>query len=108
MEVLHYEDEDGRSPFQDWFDDLDPIAAAKVATHLTRLEHGNKSNVKGVGKGVSELVIDFGPAYRVYFGQDGTEIIILLIGGTKKRQQRDINAAQAMWKQYKARKRGKA
>lgn len=108
MEVLHFEDERGHSPFEAWFDDLDPNAAAKVTTALTRLSLGNTSNVKGVGKGVSELTIDFGPGYRVYFGQDGAEIIILLTGGIKKRQQRDINAAQAMWKQYKARKKGKA
>ncbi|MCP4767908.1 MAG: type II toxin-antitoxin system RelE/ParE family toxin [Gammaproteobacteria bacterium] len=108
MEVLHFEDESGHSPFQAWFDDLDPNAAAKVTIALTRLGLGNTSNVKSAGKGVSELTIDFGPGYRVYFGQDGADIVILLTGGTKKRQQRDINAAQAMWKQYKARKKGKA
>jgi len=67
-------------------DRLNPQAAAKVATALTRLALGNVSNVKGVGSGVLELWIDFGPAYRIYFGKDGGRLIILLGGGTKKRQ----------------------
>ncbi len=79
-------------------------AAAKAATALTRLALGNVSNVKGVGSGVLELRIDFGPGYRVYFGKDGERLIILLGGGTKKRQQRDINAAVADWEEYKRRK----
>jgi putative addiction module killer protein len=61
--------------------------------------------VKGVGGGVFELRVDFGPDYRVYFGKDGSEIVILLGGGTKKRQDRDINTAQANWLSYKRRKK---
>ena len=75
---------------------------------MTRLEQGNTSNVKGVGSGVFEMKIDFGPGYRVYFGKDGEEIVILLGGGTKKRQQRDIGRAQECWQDYKNRKKGKA
>lgn len=78
--------------------------AAKVATALTRLAGGNFSNVKGVGAGVFEYRIDFGPGYRVYFGKDGERLVILLGGGSKKRQQRDINAAIAAWQDYKLRK----
>jgi len=74
---------------------------------LARLELGNTSNVKGVGAGVFELKVGFGPGYRVYFGKDGDEIVILLGGGTKKRQQRDIEAAQDCWQDYKDRKKGK-
>lgn len=106
MELRQYETEDGTSPFSAWFDDLDAQAAAKVTIALTRLEQGNTSNVKGVGSGVLELKIDFGPGYRVYFGKDGAEIVILLAGGTKKRQQRDIEQAQVRWTDYKTRKRG--
>lgn len=62
------------------------------------------SNIKGVGSRVFELLIDFGPGYRVYFGKDGEHLIILLGGGTKQRQQRDINAATANWEDYKRRK----
>jgi putative addiction module killer protein len=65
---------------------------------------GNFSNVKGVGSGVFECRIDFGPGYRVYFGKDGERLVILLGGGTKKRQQQEINAALANWQDYKRRK----
>lgn len=106
MDIREYETEDGRSQFAEWFDDLDATAAAKVTTALTRLGQGNTSNVKGVGSGVFELKIDFGPGYRVYFGKDGQELVILLGGGTKKKQQRDIGNAQDCWKDYKDRKKG--
>jgi putative addiction module killer protein len=71
---------------------------------LRRLAYGNVSNVKSVGEGVSELKIDFGPGYRVYFGRDGLTVVILLAGGTKKRQQRDIADARERWLDYKRRK----
>jgi putative addiction module killer protein len=103
--VLSYEDALGRSSFDAWFNKLPPVAAAKVAVTLTRLERGNVSNVKSVGAGVHELKIDHGPGYRVYFGRDGDMVIILLGGGTKKKQQADIKAARSRWKDYKARKR---
>jgi putative addiction module killer protein len=66
---------------------------------------GNFSSVKGVGSGVLEYRIDFGPGYRIYFGKDGESLVILLAGGTKKRQQEDIEIAIARWQDYKARKR---
>ena len=71
---------------------------------MRRLELGNFSNVKGVGAGVFEYRIDFGPGYRVYFGKDGDVLVILLGGGTKKRQDRDIATAQMRWKDYQKRK----
>jgi putative addiction module killer protein len=101
---LEYLDEYGRSPFGLWRAELDAIARSKVTVALTRLAAGNVSNVKGAGQGVSELKIDFGPGYRVYFGRDGETIVILLAGGTKKRQQRDIEDAQMRWADYKRRK----
>ena len=69
------------------------------------MEQGNLSNVKSIGEGVLEYRIDFGPGYRVYFGRDGEVLVILLTGGTKKRQQRDIEAARARWADYKQRKK---
>jgi len=78
-----------------------------VTVALTRLGQGNFSNVKGVGGGVCELKIDFGPGYRVYFGKDGERIMILLAGSSKKRQSGAIAAAQAAWAEYKRRKSGK-
>ena len=103
--IREYVDAEGRSRYARWFDRLDARAAAKVATALVRMEQGNLSNAKGVGAGVSEYRIDFGPGYRVYFGKDGDTLIILLGGGTKKRQQKDIEAAQDLWREYKQRKR---
>jgi putative addiction module killer protein len=61
--------------------------------------------VKGVGNGVLEYRVDFGPGYRIYFGKDGEHIVVLLIGGTKRRQQRDIETARAHWADYKRRKK---
>ncbi len=104
MRIVEYVDAKGRSRFADWFDQLDPRAAAKVSVGLTRMEQGNLSNVKAVGGGVLEYRIDFGPGYRLYFGRDGDVVIILLIGGTKRRQQSDIAAAQAQWADYRRRK----
>jgi putative addiction module killer protein len=105
MQVLEYLEASGRSPFRRWFDGLDPLAAAKITIALARLELGNLSNVKGVGSGVLEARIDFGPGYRVYFGRDGNALVILLGGGTKQRQQNDIAVAQARWADYKRRKK---
>jgi putative addiction module killer protein len=72
---------------------------------ITRIGLGNLSNAKGVGAGVQEYRIDFGPGYRIYFGGDGESLVILLAGGTKKRQQADIVTAQRRWVDYKTRKR---
>lgn len=102
--IREYLEPSGRSPFAKWFETLNPPAAAKVTTALVRIEQGNFSNTKGVGAGVYECRIDFGPGYRVYFGKDGDTIIILFGGGTKKRQNKDILAAQECWNDYKQRK----
>ena len=76
-------------------------AALKVRTAIARLENGNFSNVEPVGEGVSECKIHFGPGYRVYFGKDGLSLVILLGGGTKQRQSRDIANAQRHWRDYR-------
>ena len=105
IELQEYTDTNGSSPFAEWFNDLDALAATKIVTALVRVEQGNLSNTKGVGSGVLEYRIDFGPGYRIYFGKDGKRLVILLAGGTKKRQQRDIEAAKVRWEDYKQRKR---
>jgi putative addiction module killer protein len=105
IQILEYIDPVGRSPFRGWFDALDALAAAKVTVALARIEQGNLSNVKSVGAGVLEYRIDFGPGYRVYLGRDGDRLVILVGGGTKKRQQRDIASAQERWADYKKRSR---
>lgn len=104
VDVREYEDSQARSPYAVWFDRLNAQAAAKVSVVLTRLAEGNFSNVKGVGSGVFECRIDFGPGYRIYFGKDGERLVILLGGGSKKRQQHDIKAALVNWQDYKRRK----
>ncbi len=103
--VREYLDEKGAAPFARWFDRLDALAAAKVATALYRLEQGNFSRVEGVGGGLYECKINFGPGYRVYFAKDGEALIILLGGGSKQRQNADIAAARSCWQDYKRRKR---
>jgi putative addiction module killer protein len=102
--VREYLDSSGDSPYAAWFDSLNAEAAAKVTTAVTRVSLGNFSNVEGVGSGVFEYKLDFGPGYRIYFGKDGEALVILLGGGTKRRQQRDISAALANWQDYKRRK----
>lgn len=105
LDLREYLEADGGSPFGDWVSALDATAAAKVVVALSRMAQGNLSNAKSVGEGVQEYRIDFGPGYRVYFGRDGDVLVILLAGGSKKRQQRDIEAAQQRWLAYKRRKR---
>jgi putative addiction module killer protein len=103
--IREYLDLNGRSPYAKWFNRLNASAAAKVATAVIRMEQGNFSTSKGVGNGVFECRIDFGPGYRIYFGKDGDNLVILLGGGSKKRQQKDIDLAKVLWKEYKRRKR---
>ena len=103
--IEEYVDASGFSAFGDWFGALAPVAAAKVTVAITRIARGAVSNVKGVGDGVLEYRIDSGPGYRIYFGRDGNRLVILVGGGTKRRQDRDIEAAKSRWADYKARKK---
>lgn len=104
LEILEYLTPEGQSPFRRWFDRLNAQAAARIATALTRIELGNLANAKSVGQGVLEYRIDYGPGYRLYFGRDGRTLVILLAGGSKARQQKDIEAARMRWADYKARR----
>lgn len=99
--IRSFVDSSGRVPFQVWLDSLDRQTQARITVALTRLARGNRSRVKGVGGGVAELKLDFGPGYRIYFGQDGETLIILLAGGTKRRQNEDIATARVRWAEYK-------
>ena len=103
--MREYVDARGRVPYRDWIVRLDTVTRVRVITAALRMENGNFSGAKAVGSGVHELRLDFGPGYRVYFGRDGERIVILLGGGSKQRQQTDIAAAQALWAEYKRRKR---
>jgi putative addiction module killer protein len=104
IRVVEYLDADGRSAYGKWFESLNAPAAAKVAAGVYQVAAGNLSNVKGVGSGVFERRIDFGPGYRVYFGRDGNVLVVLLGGSSKQRQQDAIVAAKARWSDYRRRK----
>ena len=106
FEIREYT-EGARSLFAEWFDDLDSVTAARVDRYIRRLESGNFGAAKVLGEGVSELRLDFGPGYRVYFGRDGKTLVILLGGGSKRRQDADIAAAIARWKRYQQAKKEK-
>ena len=99
FEVREYR-EAGRSPFAEWFNGLDAVTAARVDRYIRRLEAGNFGAAQPLREGVFELRLDFGPGYRVYYGREGWTIIILLGGGSKRRQDADIAAAVERWKRY--------
>ncbi len=94
--------EGGRSPFGEWFGELDPQTAARVDRYVRRMEAGNLGAAKSLRDGVFELRVDFGPGFRVYYGLAGKTLVILLGGGDKRRQAADIAAAVERWKRYKA------
>lgn len=100
FKIKEYTEAD-RSPFADWFNSLDSVTAARVDRYIRRLEAGNFNSAKVLQAGVSELKLDFGPGYRIYFGRDGNTIIILLGGGSKRRQSADITAAVQRWYRYR-------
>ena len=104
MRVREFIREDGTNPYKKWFDSLDSQAAAKISVAKARLELGNTSNIKWF-EGIGEYKIDWGPGYRVYLVQDGKSLIVLFGGGTKKKQQADINKAKELLKEYKIRKK---
>lgn len=104
MEVQEYIREDGSSPYQKWFDGLGTQAAAKVTVAIARLELGNTSNIKWFD-GIGEYKINWGAGYRIYLAQEGKELIIIFGGGTKKKQQADINKAKQLYQEYKERKK---
>ena len=90
-------------PFEEWLDELnDKRAAARVLARLARLRQGNPGDCKPVGEGVSEMRVDYGPGYRVYFGQKGATLVVLLCGGDKHTQNRDIVFAKQYWREFKA------
>jgi putative addiction module killer protein len=104
-EIRRYITPDGRNPFAEWLSSLrDLNAVVKIEQRLDRVRLGNLGNSKSVGEGVCELKIDFGPGYRVYFGQFGSTIVLVLCGGDKSSQEQDIRKAKEYWKEYEERK----
>jgi putative addiction module killer protein len=105
FKVTQYETADGQVPFQRWFSSLGSKAALKVRTVVAQMEAGNLGDHKSVGGGVWERRINFEKGYRVYFAKDGNELVILFCGGTKARQQSDIDRAKGYWSEYNNRKK---
>lgn len=103
-ELQIYRTVDGRLPFGEWLASLhDERARARILVRLDRVSLGNFGDCRSVGKGVQELRIDYGPGYRVYFGQLGSTIVLLLCGGDKSAQVKDINLAHYYWSEYRRR-----
>lgn len=100
-EIKRYITSDDRVPVAEWFDSLqDRRAKAKIRERLKRVSLGNLGDYRSVGEGVFELRIDYGPGYRVYFGQIGLTIVLLLLGGNKSTQNQDIRKAKEYWRDY--------
>ncbi|MRW94641.1 type II toxin-antitoxin system RelE/ParE family toxin [Duganella sp. FT80W] len=104
MEIRRYTRQDRSVPFQQWLDQLDKLAAAKISKALFRMADGNLSRVKWFA-GIGEYVIDWGPGYRIYLAKEGLMTILLLGGGTKKHQQIDITRAKLLHEEFKSRKK---
>lgn len=103
-ELEYYETEDGKHPFRDWLLSLrDKEGRRKIRARIDRVSLGNLGYCEPVGEGVMELKIDFGPGYRVYFGQVGNKLVVLLNGGDKSSQRRDIKTAHEYWADYRRR-----
>lgn len=107
MRLEEYIREDGSNPYQTWFNELNGQAAAKITVAKVRLELGNTSNISWF-RGIGECKVNWGPGYRIYLARDGNSLIILLGGGTKKGQQKDIEKAIVLHEEYKSRKKLKS
>ena len=104
LELRQYQTADGRSPFVEWLAELrDRRANQSIAARLVRMQSGNRGDWKSLGAGVFELRVDTGPGYRVYCGQDGATLVLLLCAGDKRTQSKDIQRAHDYWNDYKAR-----
>src|SRR5687767_10084333 len=100
LQVREYLTGDGRSPFRIWLGQLNAAARARVQARVLRFEMGNLGDHKSVGSGVWEARLAFGPGYRIYFGKDGESVILLVLGGAKSTQRRDIRRGQEFWRDY--------
>ena len=107
-ELHYFELAKGRYPYREWLLSLkNPMAVARLDVRLTKLTMGNSGNWRLVGDGVIELKEDFGPGYRIYVGEDGPVLVVILCGGDKSSQAADIQRAKEYWKIHKTKKRGK-
>jgi putative addiction module killer protein len=100
LTIREYVSAEGKNYFREWLDSLAVIVIARIQARILRIETGNLGDHKPVGEGVWEARIMFGPGYRIYFGKEGRSIILLLLGGDKSSQARDIRKAQQLWNEY--------
>ena len=99
--VKYFVKENGSSPFEDWLNKLEIKLQAIVVRFIQRVaQGGSKKSIKALKDGIFEIKINYGPGYRLYFAEDGNEIIILLVGGDKKTQNSDIDKAKELWRNY--------
>jgi len=99
-----YVTQEGKAPFTEWLDALRDLRGRdKIRSRLDRVQLGNLGDHASVGEGIEELRIDFGPGYRVYYGQDGLKLVLLLCGGDKSTQTQDILQAKRYWKDHQER-----
>ena len=106
MQLLRYQREDGREPFSEWLNGLrDKMAQARIRLRLRQVEAGNLGDCEPVGEGVLELRVHVGAGYRVYCGRHGKTVVLLLCGGDKASQARDIEQAKQLWMEWKRRQR---
>ena len=104
IELVYYKQENGHNPFTEWITTLrDKVAKARIASRLRQAGLGNLGDSKPVGEGVMELRIDVGAGYRVYCGRHGGHLLILLCGGDKDSQSKDIARAKNLWAEWKRR-----
>ena len=99
--VIVYANDNAKEPFTEWIYGLrDVMGRKRILARVSRLQQGNYGDCEPVGDGVSELRMFFGSGYRVYFGEHGNNIVVLLCGGDKGSQNKDIQQAKAYWKEY--------
>lgn len=101
--IIHYQAPNGKFPVEDWLTELDPETSGRIRSRIMRLGLGNAGDYRHIRGGLFEMRLHFGPGYRVYFGYDGSEIVLLLLGGDKSSQGRDIIKAFVFWKNYQER-----
>jgi putative addiction module killer protein len=103
-QILFYVDEEGNEPFLTWLNNLrDKQGRRRILNRLSRVQEGNYGDVAPIGEGLSELRLFFGPGYRIFFGEEAENIVVILCGGDKSSQNRDIEDAKAYWKEYQSR-----
>jgi putative addiction module killer protein len=106
FEIEYYSTREGKKPFKAWLEGLkDVTGRAKIRVKLDRARLGSLGDYRSVGEGVHELRVGYGPGYRIYFAIEGRRLLLLLLGGDKSRQQRDIATAKEYWQDYKERKK---